>query len=46
MLNSYCIYWGDNQISCFQLKSMRQAKSIAKQYPNVIKIIKRGNKNV
>jgi hypothetical protein len=38
MLNSYCIYWGDNQISCFQLKSLKQAESIAKQYPNVTKI--------
>jgi hypothetical protein len=34
----YHIYWGDNKISCFQLKSLKQAKSIAKQYPNVTKI--------
>ena len=46
MLNSYYIYWGDNQISCFQLRSMKQAKSIAKQYPNVKKVIKKGDKNV
>jgi hypothetical protein len=38
MLNSYYIYWGNNQISCFQLKSLKQAESIAKQYPNVTKI--------
>lgn len=43
MLNSYYIYWGDNQISCFRLHSMKQAKSIAKQYPKVKKVIKRGN---
>ena len=38
MLKSYWIYWGDNQISCFRLGSMKQAESIAKQYKNVKKI--------
>lgn len=38
MMKSYWIYWGDNQISCFHLRSMKQAESIAKQYKNVKKI--------
>lgn len=38
MLKRFWIYWGDNQISCFRLQSMRQAESIAKQYKNVKKI--------
>ena len=38
MLKSYWIYWGDKQISCFCLRSMKQAKAIAKQYKNVKKI--------
>lgn len=37
-MKSYYIHWGNNKISCFQLKSLKQAKSIAKQYPNVTKI--------
>ena len=35
MMKSYWIYWGNNQISCFRLRSMKQAESIAKQYKNV-----------
>lgn len=38
MKKSFYIYWGENRISCFVLKSEKQAKSIAKQYPNVTKI--------
>lgn len=38
---SYRIYWGDNQVSCFRLKSLKQAQSIAKQYPNVTKVEER-----
>lgn len=37
-MKSYWIYWGDNQISCFFLRSMKQAESIAKQYKNVKKV--------
>ena len=37
-LKRYWIYWGKNQVSCFRLKNLEQAKSIAKQYPNVTKI--------
>jgi hypothetical protein len=40
-LKRYWIYWGNNQISCFRLKNDEQAKCIAKQYPNVIKIEKK-----
>lgn len=33
------IHWDNgNQISCFFLKTRSQAESIAKQYPNVIKV--------
>lgn len=39
-LKNYWIYWGKGQISCFRLKNDRQAKSIAKRYPNVTKIEK------
>lgn len=41
MLKSYWIYWGDNQISCFRLRSIKQAESIAKQYKNVKKIVEK-----
>lgn len=37
-MKNFWIYWGDNNISCFWLKSKAQAESIAKQYKNVIKI--------
>ena len=40
-LKRYWIYWGEGQISCFQLKNDNQAKSIARQYPNVTKIEKK-----
>lgn len=40
-MKTYYIYWGDNQISAFRLKTYQQAKSIAKQYPNVLKIEER-----
>jgi hypothetical protein len=40
---SFWIYWnGGKAISCFRLKSKKQAESIAKQYSNVIKIEERG----
>ena len=39
-LTSYSIYWGEGQVSCFRLLNDNQAKSIAKQYPNVSKIEK------
>ena len=32
MLKRFWIYWGNNQISCFRLRSREQAESIAKQY--------------
>lgn len=32
------IYWGNGKVSCFYLKSMEQALSIAKQYKNVTKV--------
>lgn len=38
MLRRFWIYWGDNQISCFRLRSREQAESIAKDYKNVKKI--------
>lgn len=41
-LKSYSIYWGQGQVSCFRLQNDHQAKAIAKQYPNVTKIEKRG----
>lgn len=37
-MKRFWIYWGDGNISCFRLKSRKQAESIAKQYKNVIKI--------
>jgi hypothetical protein len=40
-LTSYYIHWGSGQVSCFRLQNDEQAKSIAKQYPNVTKIEKR-----
>lgn len=40
-MKSYEIHWGNGNISCFQLKSLQQAKSIAKQYPNVTKVKER-----
>lgn len=40
MKHTYCIYWGEDQTSYFRLKSMAQAKAIAKQYPNVKKVEK------
>ena len=40
-MQRFWIYWGDNQISCFTLKSRKQAESIAKQYENVTKIEKK-----
>lgn len=39
-LYSYHIHYGDNEVSCFSLKTDEQAISIAKQYPNVKKIEK------
>lgn len=39
-LYSYHIHYGDNKVSCFSLKTDKQAISIAKQYPNVKKIEK------
>ena len=40
-LKWYRIYWGENKISCFQLRSLEQAKSIAKQYDRVTKVEER-----
>jgi hypothetical protein len=40
-LKRYWIHWGKGKISCFQLKNDDQAKAIAKQYPDVIKIEKK-----
>lgn len=37
-LKTFYIYWGNNQISCFNLQSKKQALSIAKQYKNVTKV--------
>jgi hypothetical protein len=38
-LHRFWIHWdGGNQISCFRLKTRKQAESIAKQYHNVIKV--------
>ena len=34
----YRIYWGNNNISCFRLKSEKQAIAIAKQYHGVTKV--------
>lgn len=39
-LYSYHIHYGDNEVSCFSLKTDKQAISIAKQYPSVKKIEK------
>lgn len=41
MLKTFYIYWGSNRVSCFCLKSIEQAYSIAKQYPLVTKIEER-----
>ena len=41
MLKTFYIYWGLNRVSCFCLKSIEQAYSIAKQYPLVTKIEER-----
>lgn len=42
-MKRFWIYWnGGKEISCFQLKSKKQAESIAKQYSNVTKIEKKG----
>lgn len=38
MLKRFWIHWGDGNISCFRLKSMRQALSIAMEYENVTKV--------
>lgn len=39
----FWIYWnGGEAISCFRLKDKKQAESIAKDYPNVVKIEERG----
>lgn len=40
-LRRYRIYWGEGQVSCFQLNNDNQIKAIAKQYPNVTKIEKK-----
>lgn len=38
-MKRFWIYWNNgNDISCFRLKNRKQAESIAKGYPNVIKI--------
>lgn len=37
-MKRFRIYWGDGKVSCFHLKSMEQALSIAKQYKNVTKV--------
>lgn len=37
-LKRFWIYWGNNEISCFQLSSLEQAESIAKQYKQVNRI--------
>lgn len=37
-MKRFWIYWGDDCVSCFQLKNMKQAQSIAKQYNRVKKI--------
>ena len=39
-MKRFRLYYGNNEISCFRLKSEKQIKSIAKQYPNVKKIVK------
>lgn len=39
-LYSYHIHYGNNEVSCFSLKTDEQAIAIAKQYPNVKKIEK------
>lgn len=38
-MKRFRLYHGDNKVSCFRLKSAKQMKSIAKQYPNVKKIV-------
>lgn len=38
MLKRFWIHWGNGNISCFRLKSMRQALSIAMEYENVTKV--------
>lgn len=37
-LKRFWIHWGDGNISCFRLKSMTQALSIAMDYENVTKV--------
>lgn len=34
----YRIYWGNGNVSCFHLKSEKQAMAIAKQYESVTKV--------
>lgn len=38
-MKRFRLYHGNNQVSCFRLKSVKQIKSIAKQYSNVKKIV-------
>ena len=38
-MKRFKMYYGNNEISCFRLKSVKQIKPIAKQYPNVEKIV-------
>ena len=37
-LKRFWIHWGEGNISCFRLKSMTQALSIAMDYENVTKV--------
>lgn len=38
-MKRFRLYHGNNEVSCFRLKSVKQIKSIAKQYSNVQKIV-------
>ena len=38
-MKRFRLYHGNNEISCFRLKSVKQIKSIVKQYSNVQKIV-------
>ena len=37
-LKRFWIHWGEGNISCFRLRSMTQALSIAMDYENVTKV--------
>ena len=37
-MKRFRIYWGNGKVSCFQLHSIEQALSIAKQYKNVERV--------